>query len=129
VTAVYPNQNVLVAATLNTSAATADQLILTYTVPTTPIPRVLWLEYIEANVMLTTFLATATAFGTLSLRVNGTKVLTFTVIAGQGVLATPLYVDIPDPIPYQAGDVLTMVCTPSGVTPFTWEANLVGYLK
>lgn len=125
-TAVYPNQNVLVAATLNTSAATADQIILTYTVPTA---KTLWLEYLEANVMLTTFAVTATQFGTLSFRVNGNKVQTFTVIAGPGVLNTPLYIDLQDPLPFQAGDVLTIVCTPSGVTPFTWEANIAGYLK
>ena len=124
--ATYPNQNVLVAGTLASSAATADQVILTYTVPAMETLR---LEYLEANVKLTTFLATATDFGSLSLRVNGAKVITFSVVAGPGVLNTPLYLDLPESLPYQAGDVLTVVCTPSGVTPFTWEANIAGYLQ
>ena len=124
--AAYPNNNVLVAGTLASSAVTANQVILTYTVPAN---KTLWLQYLEANVKLTTFATTATDFGSLSFRVNGVALNTFTVIAGPGVLNTPLYIEVQDSLPFAAGDVITVVCTPSAVTPFTWEANIAGYLK
>ena len=124
--AAYPNQNVLVAGTLASSAVTANQVILTYTVPA---GKTLWFQFLEANVMLTTFATTATAFGVIGLQVNGLLRSNFTVVAGPGVLNTPLYLEVQDSIPFQAGDVLTVVCTPSAVTPFTWEANIAGYLK
>jgi hypothetical protein len=120
------NHNVMVNGTLASSAATADQIILTYTVSA---GMTLYLSYFEANVRLTTFATTATNFGALSLAVNGIKKLTFTVLAGQGVLASPMYAEFPDALPLQAGDVVTAVCTPSGVTPFTWEANIGGFEK
>ena len=118
------NQNVLVTGALASSAVTADQVILTYTVP---VGFTLNLSYFEANVKLTTFAATATDFGLLSMRVNGNKVQTF-MVAGPGVLNAPIYFEAPDALPFQAGDVLTFVCTPSAITPFSWEANMSGYL-
>ena len=124
--AAYPNGNVFMPGSLASTAVTADQVILTYTVPA---GKTLWLQYIEANVKLTTFASAATDFGAVSFRVNGIKMITFVVVAGLGVLGSPLYVGISDSMPFQAGDVLTMVCTPSAITPFTWGSNLVGYLK
>lgn len=122
----YPNNNVLLAGTLNTTANTANQTILTYTVTA---GKVLWLEYVEANVKLTTFATTATDFGTLSLLVDNVAKQTFTVVCGPGVLNTPLYIDIQDPLPFQPGTVIKVVCTPSAATAFTWEANIAGYEK
>lgn len=124
--AALPNGNVLVTGTLASSAVTADQQILTYTVTA---GKTLWLELVEVNVRLTTFATTATSFGIASFAVNGTKKQTFNVIAGPGVLNSPLYLEFPEALPFQAGDVLTIVCTPSAVTAFTWEANIAGYEK
>lgn len=120
----YANNNVLVGGTLNTTAVTANQIILTYTVPPN---KTFYFQYLEINVMLTTFAQTATAFGVAKLFQNGLPLSVFTVVAGPGVLNTPLYVQMSDSVPFQSGDVLTVVCTPSAVTPFTWEANLAGY--
>lgn len=124
--AAYPNNNVFVTGTLATSAVTANQVILTYTVPA---GKTFWWDYFEANAMLTTFAATATAFGTLSIRQNGNPLFTFNVLAGPGILTSPIYGEFTDSMPFQAGDVLTIVCTPSAVTPFTWEGNISGYTK
>jgi hypothetical protein len=119
------NKNVLQTALLTTTATTADQVILSYTVPAN---QTFYLNAIEANVALTTFAATATDFGSISLRQNGVKVVTFSTVAGTGTLSTPLFLPFPD-LPYSAGDVFTIVCTPLAATSFDWEANLIGYLK
>jgi ribosomal protein L30E len=119
------NGNILATGALASSAGTADQVILTYTVPA---GKTFYLSYFEANVKLTTFATTATDFGPVSLRQNGVKKLTF-MNAGPGVLNAPVYVELPDALPFQAGDVLTVVCTPTAVTPFTWEANIAGFEK
>ena len=119
------NDNVLKTGTLASTANTADQEILTYTVPA---GKTFFLSYIEANVRLTTFATTATNFGPVSFRRNGTKLLTF-ICAGPGVLNSPVYVELPDALPFQAGDVLTVVTTPSAATAFTWESNIAGFLR
>jgi hypothetical protein len=119
------NQNAFATGTLASSAVTADQVILTYTVPA---GQPFWLGLIEANVRLTTFATTATNFGTCSFQQNGVKRGTF-MMAGPGVLNSPLYLELPEPLPFQAGDILTVVCTPSAVTAFTWEATLIGNIR
>lgn len=120
------NGNVLIPGTLVSTATTADQTILTYTVTAN---KTLFLSFFEANVKLTTYANTATDFGALSLRVNGTKRMTFTVLCGLGTLTCPVYAEFPDALPYQAGDVITVVCTPSAATSMTWEANIGGFEK
>lgn len=119
------NTNVNKTGSLATTANTANQEILTYTVPA---GSTLALQYFEANVRLTTFATTATNFGTLSLRRNGTALQTF-MAAGPGVLNSPVYMELPDPLLFQAGDVITVVCTPGAATGYTWESNICGWLK
>ena len=119
----YVNNNVLLTGSLASSAVTADQVIATYTVPSN---KIFNLGNIGINVRLTTFATTATLFGTASLMVNGTKVLTFTA-AGPGVLNAPILFELHD-LPFAPGDVVKVVCTPAAATAFTWEANLDGAL-
>jgi hypothetical protein len=119
------NSNVLKGGSLASTAATANQVIVTYTVPA---GKTFFLTHFGLNAILTTFAATATAFGTASFQVNGVNLLTFSALGGAGTLTAPVHFEFDNPLPWQAGDVLSIVCTPSAVTPFTWGANIVGYL-
>lgn len=111
--------------TLVTTAVTADQVILTYTVTS---GKTFYLMYMSVNVRLTTFAATATHFGTASLESPaGTKLLT-RINAGAGV-GDAEFVTFPEPLPIAAGTVIRIVCTPSATTSMTWIANFGGYEK
>lgn len=118
---------VLQPGSLASSANTADQVILSYIVP--PGKR-FTLQYLEANVRLTTFATTATNFGTVSLEApSGKKLATF-MCAGPGVLNSPVYMELPEPMTIvgksDGSTVVRVVCTPAAATAFTWEANLGG---
>lgn len=119
------NNNAFTPGTKVTTANTADQVIATYTVPK---DKRFFLSLVEANVRLTTFATTATNFGTVSLMVNGAKIATC-MCAGPGILNSPIYLEMPDPLPFQGGDVVKIVCTPSAATSFTWEGNIIGFEK
>ena len=112
---------------LASSAITADQVILSYTVP--PGKKFI-LGYFEANVLLTTFTGTATFFGTVSIEAPAGKKLQTFNCAGPGVLNAPVYVELPEPMTIignsDGNTVVRVVCTPSAITPFTWEANIGG---
>lgn len=119
---------VLKTGSLASSAVTANQVVLSYLVAP---GKKFVLSYLEANVMLTTFAATATFFGSISIEApSGVKLQTF-MCAGPGVLNAPIYVELPEPMTVigkaDGTTVIRVVCTPSAVTPFTWEANLGGY--
>jgi hypothetical protein len=111
--------------TLATSATTADQVILTYTVTA---GKTFYLEYLSANARLTTFAATATLFGDASLESPaGTKLHT-TMVAGSGI-GDRDYLPFSEPIPIAGGTVIRVVCTPAAATAMTWRANFGGYEK
>jgi hypothetical protein len=117
--------NVMKTGTLASSATTADQVILTYTVTS---GKTFYLEYLDFWARLTTFAATATLFGAVSLETpSGTKVYTMEV-AHAGNNGNYL-VQFPEPIPVAAGVVIRVVCTPAAATAFTWRANFGGYEK
>lgn len=114
------NSNVYGTGVLASSAVTADQVIATYTVTAN---RVFQLTFLEIAAKLTTYAGTATDFGTASFRVNGLKKFTWQIVgAGYGTT----YLDMAESLPFASGDVLSIVCTPSAVTPFSWEANFGG---
>jgi hypothetical protein len=105
-----------------TTAVTADQEILTYTVTT---GKTLYLQYLKIDTRLTTFAVTATNFGLASLEnPSGTKLIT-QMQSGAGITLIPLYIFNDIPIP--SGTVIRVVCTPSAVTSYTWQANIGGY--
>jgi hypothetical protein len=118
--------NVLKTGTLATSAVTADQVILTYTVTA---GKTFYLEYFDVACRLTTFAATATNFGNASIESPAATKLYTQMIAGTGISAPPPGIILSEPIPIAAGTVIRVVCTPSAVTAFTWIANLGGYEK
>lgn len=110
---------------LVTTAVTADQVILTFTVTAL---KTFYLKYFDYSARLTTFATTATLFGTLSLESPAsTKLYTIDVFhagVGDGKCVT-----FSEPIPIAAGTVIRVVCTPSAATSFTWKANFGGYEK
>lgn len=122
----YPavGTNACTSGTLASSAVTADQVIATYTVTA---GKTFFLGSLLLNARLTAFATTATNFGVASLVVNGRKIVTFNVIAGPGVLNSPLFMEPGWPLTFAAGDVLSVVCTPAAITGFTWDASLIGF--
>lgn len=110
--------------TLVTTAVTADQVILTYTVTS---GKTFFLEYVDVTARLTTYATTATNFGTASLETpSGTKQIT-AMIANAGVINPPYHIHFGEPIPIAAGVVIRVVCTPGATTSYTWRANFGGY--
>jgi hypothetical protein len=111
---------------LVTTAVTADQVVVTYTVTA---GKTFYLEYINITARLTTYATTATLFGASSLESPaGTKLMT-QMIANAGVITPPFDEKFSEPLPIAAGTVIRVVCTPAAVTSFTWQANLGGYEK
>jgi hypothetical protein len=111
--------------TLASSAVTADQVVVTYTVTA---GKTLYVSYWDIGARLTTFAATATNFGDCSLESPaGTKLVT-EMNAGTGV-TLPNAITFPEPIPIAAGAVIRVVCTPAATTAMTWRGNLGGYEK
>lgn len=109
-----------------TSASTADQVVLTYTVTT---GKTLYIEAIDWSVRLSTIATTVTAFGTISLETpSGTKVLTWDA-AGPGMDNSRGAMIFAEPLPVASTAVVRFVCTPSASTAFTWQANIIGYEK
>jgi hypothetical protein len=117
--------NVLKTGNLVTTAVTADQVILTYTVTA---GKTFYLQYLLMMARLTTFAATATLFGAASLEnPSGTKVATLDIAGPQGITAPPIVLEFAEPIPIAAASVIRIVCTPSAVTSFTWKACFGGF--
>lgn len=117
--------NVLKTGTLATSAVTADQVVLTYTVTA---GKTFYLCYLSMNVRLTTFAATATNFGLVSLESPAATKLLTRDMAGTGV-GDAEFLTFSEPIPIAAGVVVRVVTTPAAATAMTWRVNLGGYEK
>lgn len=114
---------VLKTGSLATSATTADQVVLTYTVTA---GKTLYLTGYSLQARLTTFAATATLFGQAYLETpSGTKGQTFD-LSGPGTCLIDT-VTFAEPLPIAAGQVVRIVCTPAATTGMTWKANLSGY--
>jgi hypothetical protein len=111
---------------LVTTAVTADQVVLTYTVTA---GKTFYLEYVDITARLTTYAVTATLFGTASLESPAATKLVTTSVANAGVIVPPYSEKFSEPLPIAAGTVIRIVCTPAAVTSFTWQANIGGYEK
>lgn len=119
--------NQLKTGTLTSSAATADQVVLTYTVTA---GKTFFLQYLELEAQLTTPSATVLALGAISLETpSGTKVLTSTLTNPTTGAPDRFVVPIAEPIPVAAGVVIRVVVTPSGTTSTLWRASFGGYEK
>lgn len=117
--------NVMKTGSLASSAATADQVILTYMVTS---GKTFYMEFLEFAGRLTTFATTATLLGTISLESPaGTKLYTTDLVTAGN--QNNVLIPFSEPIAIAAGTVVRVVCTPSAVTAFTWKANFGGYEK
>lgn len=118
--------NVMKTGTLVTTAVTADQVILTYTVTA---GKTFFLTYWSYEARLTALSATGVILGTCSLETpSGTKVDTHTFTN-----MTTEQVDRLGPFqpaegqPIASGAVIRIVCTPAAVTSTTWVTSFGGF--
>lgn len=119
--------NVLKTGTLVTTATTADQVILTYTVTA---GKTFYVQYLEILARLTVLSATATILGTASLETpSGTKDITVSLVQPTTAEVQRHQYVFSEPIPVAAAAVIRVVCTPAAATSTTWVANFGGYEK
>jgi hypothetical protein len=119
--------NTLRTGSLVTTAATADQVVLTYTVTA---GKTFYLEYVEMEGRLTVAAATATILGEMSLETPATaKGITSTFVNPTTSASDKLVIPLAEPIPIAAGTVIRVVVTPTAATSMTWKANFGGYEK
>jgi hypothetical protein len=107
--------------TLVTTAVTADQVILTYTVTA---GKTFFVEYVIFDATTTVF-SNNVLLGTESFESPaGTKLITdrFTALSN-----SPSSMHFAEPIPFSSGTVVRVVCTPVSTTSMTWIANFGGY--
>ena len=114
--------------TLVSTAVTANQTILTYTVT---IAKNLFIEYIDIQGRFTAASATAAMLGSVIMQMNAV-----TVYASGFVNPTTydsgsqtVRISFSEPIPLAAGLVLSFLVTPSSATSITWTANFAAYEK
>ena len=112
---------------LTTTATTADQVVLTYTV--TP-GKTLFLHYLSWDVRLTVLSGTASILGTMSLEVpSGTKVITNTNVNPTTSHTSEAIYTFGGGLPIPSGTVIRVVCTPAVAASKLWIANFGGYEK
>lgn len=112
---------------LATTAVTANQTILTYTVTT---GKTFYIEYLEMEAAQTTPSGgTSVLVGTMSFEISGTAMITNRPLGG-GAIQTPVFhYTFSEPIPVASATTVSVVCTPAATTSFTWLANFGGYEK
>lgn len=111
---------------LTTTATTANQEVLSYTVPA---DKTLFLKWFKVNVRSTSPPGNPNpvVFGEWSLETpSGTKCFTMDPIGN--VSPHPMGLDLSEPWEIPAGQVVRVVCTPAAATSFRWRANFGGYL-
>jgi hypothetical protein len=113
--------NVTKTGTLTTTAITADQVVLTYTVTA---GTTFYLTHLDINTHLTVF-ANNIFLGAASLESPaGTKLITTTFTVPNPTTYT---LSVGTPIPIPSGTVIRVVCTPATTTSTVWITNLGGY--
>lgn len=113
--------------TLTTTAVTADQVVLTYTVTAA---KTFYLCYLTMYGRLTATSATATILGSISLETpSGTKVITLDDVNPTTSEVEFNPITFGEPIPVAAGVVIRVVVTPAATTSMLWRANFGGYEK
>lgn len=109
---------------LVTTAVTADQVVLTYTVTA---GKTLYLKYLHIAGYLATFPGNANPIqlGSPSLEiVAGTKVITTDLMQPPG---GDFNIEWSEPTPVASATVIRVVTTPAAVTSTTWRANFGGF--
>jgi hypothetical protein len=114
---------VLKTGTLATTAVTANQVVLTYTVTA---GKTLYLEYLHMDGFETTLPGNANpiALGTITLQVAGVASISVDYFHPPD---KALLFPFGEPLPVAAGVVIRVVVTPAITTSITWRANFGGY--
>ena len=116
--------NVLKTGSLVTTAITADQVILTYTVTA---GKTFYLQSLTMYPTITVGNHSDVIFGNVSLEiVAGPKVITDRCV-GPGVDPVRHHYEFSEPIPIVAATVVRVVTTPGSTISFTWIASFSGY--
>lgn len=116
--------NVMTPGSLVTTATTADQVALTYTVTS---GKTLFLQSFETGATRTTFATTTVEFGTCSLESPaGTKLWTQDLTGPGQAMAVRAFAE---PLVFASGTVVRIVCTPAATNSQTWLSNFIGYEK
>lgn len=111
--------------TLVTTATTADQVILTYTVTS---GKTFYVEYFGLYGSLTTPANTAAVVGTISLETpSGTKVYSTRFTNSSVGTFQNAEQQFAEPLPISSGTVIRIVTTPGVTTSITWLGNFGGY--
>lgn len=116
--------NVLKTGVLVTTATTADQVILTYTVTA---GKTLYVLCYDLSMSLTVAAVTPVS-GNVSLESPAATKLDTNRLASVGGM-TMMAQQYSEPIPIAAGTVIRFVCTPTIVTSTTWAVSFAGYEK
>ena len=126
VSVVSPAQtSIMKTGTLVTTAVTADQVVLTYTVTA---GKTFWLAYLKMDTALTVISATAAILGTHSFESPaGTKLFTLRSVNPTTSETGSEGPSLGASLSFPAGTVLRVVCTPAAATSTTWVANFGGY--
>jgi hypothetical protein len=107
---------------LITTATTADQVVLTYTVTS---GKIFYLQYVQMNGYRTSLPGNVNPIflGSMSAETpSGTKIITVDRFHAPSN-DSPVALNVPIP----AGTVIRVVVTPSAATSTTWRANFGGY--
>jgi hypothetical protein len=112
--------------TLTTTAVTANQVVLTYTVTA---GKTFYLQYVKNSSQFTVTPGNGNpiALGTISLESPALTKL-YSVLAMYATDQTDL-VQFAEPIPFAAGTVIRLVVTPASATSMLWVGNFGGYEK
>jgi hypothetical protein len=116
---------VLKTGTLVTTAVTANQVVLTYTVTA---GKTLYLEYLHMDGYETTQPGNVNpiALGTISFQVAGVSSISVPYFHSDNRMAI---FNFSEPLPVAAGVVIRIVVTPVTATSITWVGNFGGYEK
>ena len=113
---------------LTTTAPTANQVVLSYTVTA---GVTFYLEYLDLQARLTALSGTASILGTIQILIAGVPVYTATFVnpttSAQGSEA--VRISLSEPIPISAATVISVVVTPASATSMLWTVNFGGYQK
>lgn len=111
---------------LTTTAVTANQVVLTYTVTAL---KTMFLEYLDLQARLTAVSATASILGTIALRIGGVVVYQADFVNPTTSDVCPIDLSFAEPLPIAAGTVIDIVVTPAAVTSMKWTGNFGGFEK
>jgi hypothetical protein len=116
--------NVLKTAQLVSTATTADQVVLTYTVTA---GKTLYLQYVIMGGYLTSQPGNANPIDLGDMHVQTPSGTTFIQTERFHPKIADLVVSFPQAIPIAAGVAIRITVTPVTTTSITWEANFGGY--